>query len=169
MIVKAVAKIQVSRALIIGALTVCGIAVSAYLLTGHWGWWSAVCLGVGDCQAVNTSRFSEFLGLPVALLGMGAYAAMFALAAAIVLTAREQAPFRSAWWDENKESIAAWARRLLFFTAVMGVAFSIYLTYIELYVLYEICPWCVLSAIIVFTIALLSVVELRNAERSEAE
>lgn len=167
--VKQVEHLQVSRALMICALAVGGIAVSAYLLTVHWGWWSAVCLGVGDCQAVNTSRFSEFLGLPVALLGIGAYAAIFALGAAIVLSAREQALFRSAWWDENKASIAAWARRLLVFAAAMGVAFSIYLTYIELFVLYEICPWCVLSAILVFIIALLSVIELRNTERSEAE
>lgn len=169
MMVKAVEKFSISRALMICVLAVCGIAVSVYLLTVHWGWWSAVCLGVGDCQLVNTSRFSEFLGLPVALWGIGAYAAIFALGAALVMAGRERTPFGFARWDENRESIAAWARRLLFFTAVMGVAFSIYLTYIEVFVLYEICPWCVLSAIIVFTIALLSVVELRNAEQNEPE
>jgi uncharacterized membrane protein len=62
-----------------------------------------------------------------------------------------------------------WARRLLFFVAALGVAFSLYLTYIEVYVLYEICPWCVLSALIVSGIAVLSVLELREASRLQAE
>src|SRR5581483_9453305 len=68
---------KLSRPLITALLSVAGIAISIYLLTVHWGWWSAVCLGVGDCELVNTSRFSEFLGLPVALWGIGAYVAIF--------------------------------------------------------------------------------------------
>jgi uncharacterized membrane protein len=136
----------------IAVLAVAGLAVSAYLLTVHWGWWSAVCLGVGDCEAVNTSRFSEFLGVPVALLGMGAYAAIFILALA---ARRGLAP--------------VWARRGIFALAAVGVIFSVYLTYIELFVLYEICPWCVLSAIIITAIAVLSALELQSHDALEAE
>ena len=141
-----------SRPLFIAILSAVGIAVSIYLLTVHMGMWSAVCFGVGDCEAVNTSRFSEFLGLPVALWGIGAYVALLALSLAVYL---------------NKFS--PWAQRALFAVAAIGVAFSIYLTYIELYVLYEVCPWCVLSAIIVTTIAILSALELREAEMYEPE
>ena len=100
-----------SRPLVISVFALCGIAVSAYLLTVHWGWWSAVCLGVGDCQAVNTSRFSEFLGLPVALWGIGSYAVIFLLSIALQ---RGIAP--------------EWTPRLLFLLAALGVAFSLYLT-----------------------------------------
>ena len=141
-----------SRRYIISLLALAGLGVSAYLLTVHWGWWSAVCLGVGDCEAVNTSRYSEFLGIPVALFGMGAYAAMFAL---------------SVFAQQNIQPL--WTRRGIFILAAVGVAFSAYLTYIELYVLYEICPWCVLSAILVSAIAVLSALELRQAERIESE
>lgn len=141
-----------SRPLLITILAIAGIAVSTYLLTVHWGWWSAVCLGVGDCEAVNTSRFSEFLGLPVALWGIGAYAAMLALSIAVL-----------------RKKFTPWAQRGLFAIAVMGIAFSIYLTYIELFVLYEVCPWCVLSAIIVTIIAVLAGLELRDAEIYEPE
>jgi hypothetical protein len=77
-------RFQVTRALWVCLLAVAGLGVSAYLLTVHWGWWGAVCLGVGDCQLVNTSRFSEFLGVPVALWGIGAYAVMFLLGATLL-------------------------------------------------------------------------------------
>lgn len=143
---------KLTRPLIIAILSVAGIAVSAYLLTVHWGWWSAVCLGVGDCEAVNTSRFSEFLGLPVALWGIGAYVAMLLLSIAVM-----------------RNMFAPWALRGLFAVAALGIAFSIYLTYIELFVLYEVCPWCVLSAIIVTAIAVLAALELRDAEMYEPE
>lgn len=134
------------------ALALTGVAVSAYLLTVHWGWWSAVCLGVGDCELVNTSRYSEFLGIPVALFGMGAYAAILVLALAA-----------------SRDIQPDWTRRLMFALAAVGVAFSAYLTYIELFVLHEICPWCVLSAIIIFMIAFLSAMELRDAENYEPQ
>ncbi|MCC7164055.1 MAG: vitamin K epoxide reductase family protein [Anaerolineae bacterium] len=134
---------KLSRPLAIAVLALLGIAVSAYLLTVHWGWWSAVCFGVGDCQSVNTSRFSEFLGLPVALWGIGAYAAIFILSVALI-----------------RGIALEWAPRLLFLMAAVGVVFSAYLTYIELYVIYEICPWCVLSALIILSIAILSALEL---------
>jgi uncharacterized membrane protein len=143
---------KLSRPLITALLSVAGIAISIYLLTVHWGWWSAVCLGVGDCELVNTSRFSEFLGLPVALWGIGAYAVLLALSAAVM-----------------RQMFAPWSQRGLFGVAAIGVAFSLYLSYVEVFVLREICPWCVLSAIIVTVIAVLSALELRDAEQFESE
>lgn len=141
---------NLSRPLVIALLAVVGAAVSAYLLTVHWGWWSAVCLGVGDCQAVNTSRFSEFLGLPVALLGILTYAGIFALSLCLM-----------------RGIAVEWAARALFLIAAAGVAFSIYLTYIELFVLYEVCPWCVLSALLILGIAVLSAIELNQPQNAE--
>ena len=91
------------RPILIAALSLAGLAVSSYLLTVHWGWWTAVCLGVGNCELVNTSRFSEFRGIPVALFGMGAYVAMFAASVAL-------------WRDLYPE----WARRGLFAVAAIG-------------------------------------------------
>jgi len=141
-----------SRSLLIAVLALGGFAVSTYLLTVHWGWWSAVCLGVGDCELVNTSRFSEFLGIPVALLGMATYAAIFVFSLAAMRGIEPE-----------------WARRGVFALAAIGVAFSAYLTYIELFVLHQICPWCVLSAILITLIAAFSALELRAAETYELE
>ncbi len=126
-------------------LAVFGLAVSSYLLTVHWGWWTAVCLGVGNCEVVNTSRWSELLGIPVALLGGLTYISLIVLGVAIM-----------------REIYGEYARLLRLFIGVVGVAFSAYLTYIELYVLYEICPWCVMSAITITLILVLSFIEYRQ-------
>jgi uncharacterized membrane protein len=128
------------------ALAIVGLAVSLYLLTVHWGWWVAVCLGVGNCEVVNTSTYSELLGIPVALLGALTYISLIALSTLI--------------W---KDLFAEYARLGRFFIATIGVAFSAYLTYVELFILHEICPWCVLSAILITLIAILSGLELRTS------
>ncbi len=127
---------------IMTGLALIALAIALYLLTVHWGWWTAVCLGVGNCEVVNTSRWSELFGIPVALLGSLTYIALAALSAAVA-----------------RDYYADYARLGRFFIAVVGVAFSAYLTYIELYVLHEICPWCVMQAIIVTIIFILSIVE----------
>jgi len=130
----------------IAGLSVVGLGISIYLILIHWyiiG--EAVCLGVGNCELVNHSRYSELLGIPVALLGGLTYIAFFALSVAAGKGIAEQV-----------------ARIALFFVAMVGFAFSMYLTYIEVGVLYEICPWCVFSAIIVTAITVLSFLELRE-------
>lgn len=131
------------RLIAITLLAVIGAFVSSYLVTVHWGWWQAGCFGVGDCEAVNQSRYSELLGIPVALLGALAYLAIIAASA---LIAREIYP--------------EYAQIGQFFIAAIGVIFSAYLSYIEVFVLHAICPWCVLSAILITCIAILSGIEL---------
>jgi uncharacterized membrane protein len=120
-----------------------GLVVSLYLLSVHWGWGRAICLGVGACDVVNTSIYSELLGLPVALLGALTYLALLALGGLI--------------WHHLYEALARYGQFLL---AAIGVAFSAYLTYIELFILRALCPWCVLSAVLITLIAALSAWQL---------
>ncbi len=127
-----------------------GFAVSLYLLTVHWGWWQAVCLGVGDCEAVNTSIYSELLGIPVALLGALTYATIILLNVGLL-----------------SGLLSELAARIQFFLVMLGVLFSAYLTYIELFVLHTICPWCVISAMLISAIMLLSVPALRAEPEPE--
>ncbi len=136
-------------ALVFAAL---GLLDSAYLLTVHWGWWTAVCLGVGNCEVVNMSVYSELLGIPVALLGGLSYIALMALSYAVL-----------------QDIYAEYAQIARFFIAAVGVAFSAYLTGIELFVLHEICPWCVMSAILITLIAVLSFMDLRQASLEPQE
>lgn len=139
-----------SKTRAIALLAALGLADALYLLTIHWGWGQAVCLGVGECEVVNASRYSELFGVPVALLGALSYAALIATSIMIL-----------------RGVLAEYARIAQFLIAAIGVAFSAYLTYIELFVLHSICPWCVLSAIIITAIAVLSGLQLREGGEEE--
>jgi uncharacterized membrane protein len=49
---------------------------------------------------------------------------------------------------------------LLFGMSLVGVGFSVYLTYLELYVIHAVCPFCVASAIIITLIFILAIIRL---------
>jgi uncharacterized membrane protein len=141
-----------TRTLSTVVLATAGFAVSLYLLTVHWGWWQAVCLGVGDCESVNTSIYSELLGIPVALLGALTYATIILLNVGML-----------------SGLLGELAARIQFFLVMLGLLFSAYLTYIELFVLHTICPWCVISAMLISAIMLLSLQALRAEPEPEPE
>ena len=128
-----------------------GLMISLYLLSVHWGWWQIVCLDLGDCEVVNMSSYAELLGIPVALLGAFTYVSLLVTAMLI--------------WRQFYEDLASLVQ---FFLAAVGVAFSAYLTYIEIFVLRAICPWCVLSALLITLIAGLSVRQLHAMEIDKA-
>jgi uncharacterized membrane protein len=111
-----------------------GIAVAAYLTVVHYAHQPIACSGIGDCELVNSSHYATLGGVPVALLGAGAYATMLALAAGAWLR-RDAALLLAAW------SVAA-----------ASFGFSMYLTYVEMRILHAICVYCVASASIVTTV-----------------
>ena len=125
-------------------LAVLGLLDSIYLgwvkFTGAY----ALCGPIGNCESVNSSQYSEIFGIPIALLGAGAYAIM------IVLLLLEN---RCQIWAELSSMI-------VFGMSLIGVLYSIYLTYIEVAVLKAICPYCVISAIILVILLLLSGIRL---------
>ncbi len=100
------------------------------------------CLVGGGCATVQNSQYSELAGIPVAWLGLAAYAGL--LVAAIL-------PGQA-------------GRALGLFTAVVSFGFSAWLTYAEIVLIEAICAWCVTSAVLV-TIALIITV-LRAASPS---
>ncbi len=120
--------------LAIPVLSFLGMLVAAYLTWIHWSGSKAFCAGVGDCETVNTSRYAEVAGIPVALLGFGMYLLLFGLS-----------------WYRRRADLdrAATLGLAIFGLSLAGVLYSAYLTYIELAVLHAICPWCVTSAVII--------------------
>jgi len=132
-------------------LAFAGMADAAYLTVVHYADQPIVCSGIGDCELVNSSRYAEFAGVPVALLGLGAYAALAALGGAAGVRG-----------DVGLLAVA-WG------VALAGVLFSGYLTYIELRVLEAICPYCVVSAALLTAIfAVLSAALWRTHSRRAA-
>jgi uncharacterized membrane protein len=113
------------------ALASIGLLDSIYLTWIKVANQEAVCAGIGSCEAVNSSEYATLAGIPVALFGAGAF-----LAILLLLFFEESSPF-----------LEANSLMLVFGISLAGVLYSIYLTYIELYVLKAICPFCVLSAV----------------------
>jgi uncharacterized membrane protein len=104
--------------------------------------------GVGNCESVNTSSYAEVLGIPVAVLGAGTYILI------IVILLLET---RIGHLQSN-------ATLYLFGITLIGVLFSAYLTFIEIAVLKNICPYCVLSAILITVLFILSIVRLSQGQ-----
>lgn len=122
-------------------LAVIGLLDSVYLTIAKLTASRQMCLeGIGDCWSVNQSAYSEILGIPIALLGAAAYAAL------IVLVLLEQRAF---FW-----------RYITFAATLFGVLYSAYLTYIEIAVLKAICPFCVVSAVVITLLFALTIYRL---------
>ena len=110
---------------------------------------------MGDCHTVQSSEYSEIAGIPIALLGLGMYIAI----AALVIGRRggpqavRALPLLPLW---------------TFALAAAGTLYSVYLTYLELFVIDAICIWCVGSALVVTAIAVVCAPDFLEARREIA-
>jgi uncharacterized membrane protein len=137
--------------MIVAALALAGIFISTYLTLYKLGMIGELNCSIGSCETVNTSRWSVFLGLPVAAWGLFFYIDVFVIAL-VGTTPR----------FENQPLIST----VLTAEAVIGVLFSAWLTYLELGVIHAICIWCVTSAALVVAIALVSIADLNELRRA---
>ncbi len=132
-------------------LAILGAVDSAYLLWLKLSGQVAACQGIGDCEAVNSSRYAEMGGIPVALFGLLAYLLILLL-------------------FSMELKFPEWQDGLLLATfgiALAGTLYSFYLTYLEIFVLKAICPFCVVSAVIIIVILMISILRLYVAYSSE--
>jgi len=115
-------------------LVVLGLIVAGYLAYVETQQVAAVCGPVGDCNAVQQSEFALLFGfLPIAVLGLIGYVGIGAAWAV--------ARFGSGRW-------APLAKLALVGMAWFGMAFSIYLTFLEPFVIGATCAWCLTSALV---------------------
>ena len=132
----------------IAVLALLGLFVATYLTLYKVGVIGAITCQVGSCDRVQNSPWSYLLGIPVSAWGVGAYIGMFTVA---------MLGLQPRWAGER------WVALALFGMSAVGVAFSAYLTYLEAFVIHAWCQWCVVSAILVTLIFLLSIPGLRRA------
>ncbi len=124
------------------AAAILGIAVSGYLVYVHYAGIEPICAGAGGgCEKVQSSDYAELAGIPVALLGLLGYLAI--LGTSVV-----------------RGELASMAAATL---ALVGLGFSLYLTYLELFVIDAICQWCVVSAVVMPALAGLTLVRAARA------
>src|SRR5213075_1477761 len=133
--------------MIVATLALAGIFISLYLTLYKLGIIGELSCSIGSCETVNTSKWSRFLGLPVAAWGLLFYLDVFAVALIGTFPRFE---------DERVISVVLVAQ------AAVGVLFSAWLTYLELGVIHAICIWCVTSAVIVPLFLLVSWLNLRD-------
>ena len=127
----------------VAVIAAIGTAISAYLTWVHYSGNLALCIGAGGCEAVQGSRFAVAGGVPVALIGLGGFAFMLALAVVRLRTTRP-----------------AWADTAIFALSIAATLYVGYLTYLELFVLGAVCPWCVAVATCAALVLALVSVEL---------
>jgi len=133
---------------VIAILAVCGIVVSSVSLQHHYAKSKTKYCDIGEsfnCDIVNRSEYSEILGIPVALIGMLGYGALAGLAT--VYRERREAP------------------PLIFVGAASGLAFALYLTYIEARVLGAWCILCLSSLALISAITVVGGVEWFKSRR----
>ncbi|MEK7862450.1 MAG: vitamin K epoxide reductase family protein [Chloroflexota bacterium] len=111
------------------AIAAVGTLISAYLTWVHYSGSLALCVGVGGCEAVQTSRYAMVGTVPVALIGLGGFVTILAVALARVR------------WPRPELDLA------LFALSLTATLYVLYLSYVEVVVLGAICPWCVAVAV----------------------
>ncbi len=138
--------------MVVAALALAGIFISLYLTLYKIGVIGELSCSIGSCETVNLSKWSKFLGLPVAAWGLFFYLDVFAVALVGTMPRFENEPLISL---------------VLTAEAALGVLFSAWLTYLELRVIHAICIWCVTSAVVVALIFLTSALDLREMRTRE--
>ena len=129
-------------------LCVIGFGVAAYLAYVEKAQVSAVCGPVGDCNTVQQSEYARLFGIfPVGVLGLVGYAAMLV-----------------AWFTSRFGSgkLARGASLALLGMSLIGTLFSIYLTFLEPFIIGATCAWCLTSAIIMTALLWLAVLHNRS-------
>lgn len=127
------------------AFSILGLLVSLYLLYIKLYPTDPFCTGFGDCAAVNASVYSRVRGIPVALLGALAYAGLIL----------------SLLLEKKLTILSQWGVMFEFGVAFAGTLYSAYLTYIELFVIHKVCPYCVTSAVAITLVCVLSAIRLQ--------
>jgi uncharacterized membrane protein len=128
------------------ALSAAGIGIAGYLTYIHYAGLQPVCGISHGCETVQTSAYATLLGIPVAVLGFLSYLAIF-----VSLRLRGDRPL-----------LTGYALTLIAF------AFSVYLTYRELFTIHEICSWCVSSAVVFTLLAIVTSRRILHLNHAEA-
>ena len=122
-------------------LSLAGLFISAYLYLYKIGRIGSLACGTGGCETVQESAYAEIAGIPVAMLGLGAYAIVLGLIA----------------WDTPGARLGA------AMLALVGLLFSTYLLAVQLFVIDAVCTWCLANDVVIAPLlAVLTALRLRS-------
>lgn len=128
---------------------VIGLIDAIYLIIVKFANNKALCIqGIGDCWSVNTSRYSTIAGIPLSVIGTIGYLVILLIHLNL----------------NRFEVTRKYGLYALFGLTLGGFIFSIYLTYLEIAVIKAICPFCVVSAIAMTVLFVVSILRLFKAD-----
>ena len=122
---------------VVGGTAALGACIAAYLTYARYAHQTIAC-ATGGCETVQRSEYAELAGIPVAVLGLTAYA--FVLGTAFF-----------------KSSLARAAGAI---TALAGVLFGVYLLVVQLVVIDALCQWCLASDLVLDALAVACILRL---------
>ncbi len=120
-------------------LSTLGAGIAAYLTATHLTGARVACV-TGGCETVQSSRYAELAGVPVAALGLAGYVLLAATAG-----------FR-----------ADLARALGVAAALGGFGFAVYLIWVQVAVLDALCQWCLASDAVLALLVPATLLRLRT-------
>jgi vitamin-K-epoxide reductase (warfarin-sensitive) len=135
--------------LVIALFALAGAGIASLSLYHHYGTGTSSFCDLGqnfNCDIVNRSIYSTIGGIPVALIGLLGYAGLLILATA---------------YRKNPDT-----PKLLLAGSLAGLAFALYLTYVEAFVLAVWCVLCLSSLAAISAITVLSTVLVVHGKRS---
>lgn len=135
----------------VAVLALIGVLLSTYLTLYKLGFIGTLACGTGSCETVQASKWAVFMGVPVPFLGLVGYALI--LGAALL-------GLQQTWFDNRRVAFA------LYGLATGAFVFSLYLSYLEQFVIHAWCRWCIVSAVIATLIWLFSLAELPRIRRT---
>lgn len=119
----------------IAVISALGLCVSGYLAYNKLFGGTLQCVAGHGCQIVQKSKYATFAGVPVPYIG---FIGWIGILASLALPG-----------DLGRGVTAA--------MTVFGFFFTLYLTYLELFVIDAICPWCVANGVLTTIAAALAV------------
>jgi uncharacterized membrane protein len=123
---------------------VIGLVDSLYLTYVKFTHQVAFCGGYGGCETVATSSYASIAGIPIAILGALAYLAILFLI------------YSEKWGGVYQQ----YAPIIIFGMTLFGFLYSVFLTWVEISVLRAICPYCVVSAVVMTILFILSILRV---------
>lgn len=125
--------------LIAAVVALAGLADGVYLTIHHYTAEAVPCGEAFDCGAVLNSEYAEIVGIPLAALGAAAYFIAFSLAL-----------------------LAAFGNRVTWTLFSVQVAlmsvFTLFLVYLQAFVIKAWCQFCLISAAITFTLLAIAII-----------
>jgi uncharacterized membrane protein len=143
-----------NKRMLVALVALAGVFVASYLTLYKLGYIGTLACAVGSCETVQTSKWATLFGFPVGAWGVAYY--LFVLALAL-------AGLTGQLVDSRRLS------EILLVLTGFGLVFSLWLTYLELFVIHAICQWCVISAILAAILFFLTWLDFRDVSALQDE